>query len=154
MIWSVSWSSSESGHANRSSAPECARSGGATYLPLGSIELSRCGAHLGRRFSEPSTEDSVEIRQVAKADLVGNGADRLTGKTRADQHLMGACQALDKHEVCECSSIRLEQELDGPRRQPARCRDRSDRQIGSTDVLDDVGFDRAQPGGTPATIIS
>jgi hypothetical protein len=94
------------------------------------------------------TKTPVEIGKIAKADVIGDAADREFLGVRIAEELMRSGQALADQEIRKRGSVRLEQALQIARRDvQVRC-DRSNRYVAPFAVRDDVGLREFQPRGS------
>jgi hypothetical protein len=106
--------------------------------------LPRRFTHIRRRVSIVSAEHTIEIRQIAEADLEGDGTDRSFSLPRVTQQPMRACQALTENEFRKRSALVFEQPLDISRRDAMATGQTVDREHTAAEVLDDIVFDGAQ----------
>ena len=110
-------------------------------------------ANIGRCFTIPAAEDSVEMREIAEAGLVG---DRTYGSLRKQwiaQHLMGARQTLVEQEPRERRSVALEQHLHVARRDAVAGCEAGERQFVTVQAVEDFRFDRMQARSAHAAAI-
>src|SRR5262245_45968011 len=95
-----------------------------------------------------AAEGVVEVRQIAEADLEGDGADGPAGVVRMHQHSMGAFEPFSKEEARERGPFGAEEQLDVPRRYALTPGSRRQRQVMTAQMLGDLPLDRIESHST------
>jgi len=103
--------------------------------------------HVARRESVLTAEAPVEVGEVAEADVIGDGADRILAGGRIAEHPMRAGQSLPDQKLREGGAFRFEQALHIARRHVEACGDRRNRR-GSRSTA--TPSSPASPSGTAA----
>src|SRR3982074_649836 len=102
-------------------------------IPRGLPDIRRRGA------VEPS-KAAVEIRKVAKANVIGNRAHLPLQGLRSAEHAIGAGEAPAEQKFGKRGAIALTQSLQIARGHAETGRDNADRHIPAADISDDMGL--------------
>src|SRR5438132_5067771 len=96
--------------------------------------------HVPRCKSIEATETTIEIRQVAEAGIIGNGADRAMNGIGLAQQTVSPRKTLPDQKLREGGTIGFKHPLHVPWRHAEVRGDAADRQIAPVAALDYIGL--------------